>query len=680
MNFVYPTFLYALAAILVPIIIHLFHFRRFRTIYFSNVRFLKEVKEETASKSNLKHLLVLISRILAIAFLVFAFAQPFIPSKETNVTEGQKTVSIYIDNSFSMDALGDQVDLLEIAKAKALEIMYAYGEADAFQIITNDFEGKHQRLVDKELFSNYVSEVDISPDVRTLEQVKLRQLQALENSNNPIIYQISDFQMNITNLEEDSTVQLYMVPLKSVSSNNISIDSIWFTSPVQILSQSSNLIVSLTNHGTELIENAGISLLINNERKALGDFTLAPESSKLDTLGFTVTYPGWNECEVNITDFPLTFDDKYYFTFEAAESLNMLCINDESENTYINGLSSQPIFDLVNVNSNQVDYSSLDRYRLIILNQLNTVSSGLAGQLTQFVENGGNLVVFPDEKMDIENMDRFLSQLGAGYFGSPIEKEQNISYIETSKGLFYDVFSEIPKNLHLPTVKKYFPIPKRTVSTEIPLIQLQDGSSFLSKYTHGKGSVFLTAVPPELEFSDLPKHTLFVIMITQMAIIGEQSTQLSYTIGIDNAIEIQGHSNTNDGNFKIEGITNPGIDFFPPQSPLGNDMLIKFSKSGAGYDQLKEAGLYNLYLPGSGFNRSIAFNYDRTESETGQYSPSELKEKYPASNFDVIEQVESDLTSVIGNLNNGVPLWKLCIIFALVFLGIEILLLRFLPE
>jgi len=77
MSFVYPWFLWALLAIAIPIIIHLFHFRRFKTVYFTNVKFLKEVKEQTSARSKLKHLLVLCSRILAIAALVFAFAMPY---------------------------------------------------------------------------------------------------------------------------------------------------------------------------------------------------------------------------------------------------------------------------------------------------------------------------------------------------------------------------------------------------------------------------------------------------------------------------------------------------------------------------------------------------------------------------------------------------------------------------
>ena len=115
MQFVHPAFLWALAALAIPIIIHLFYFRRFKKVYFTNVRFLKEVKEETSARRRLRNLLVLLARLLALAALVLAFAQPFIP-QDTEVKKGTKAVSIYVDNSFSMNALSQDVPLLEKAK------------------------------------------------------------------------------------------------------------------------------------------------------------------------------------------------------------------------------------------------------------------------------------------------------------------------------------------------------------------------------------------------------------------------------------------------------------------------------------------------------------------------------------------------------------------------------------
>ena len=82
MSFLYPGFLWALTALAIPVIIHLFYFRRYQKVYFSNVRFLKEIKEETATRNRLKHWLILVARLLAITALVLAFAQPFFPDEQ----------------------------------------------------------------------------------------------------------------------------------------------------------------------------------------------------------------------------------------------------------------------------------------------------------------------------------------------------------------------------------------------------------------------------------------------------------------------------------------------------------------------------------------------------------------------------------------------------------------------
>ena len=84
MNFLYPGFLFALAAVIIPVIIHLYNFRRFKKVYFSNVKFLKAVKLQTSSWQKVKNRLILAARVMAIIFIVLAFAKPYIPDKNNN--------------------------------------------------------------------------------------------------------------------------------------------------------------------------------------------------------------------------------------------------------------------------------------------------------------------------------------------------------------------------------------------------------------------------------------------------------------------------------------------------------------------------------------------------------------------------------------------------------------------
>ena len=252
MQFLFPAFLFALAALAIPIIIHLFHFRRFRTVYFTNVRFLREVKEENSSRRKIRDLLVLLARCLAVAMLVFAFAQPFLPRNTEGVKKGEQVVSIYLDNSFSMNALSKDLSLLEKAKQKAREIILAYAADDKFQILTSDFEGRHQRLVSKDEALNLVDEIKTTPSVQEFSKVLTRQQQALNSDKAPnkTAFILSDFQKNVTDLPsfKDTTLDINLVPLTAVQEKNIAIDSAWFESPMQMMGQTNPLVVRVTNY------------------------------------------------------------------------------------------------------------------------------------------------------------------------------------------------------------------------------------------------------------------------------------------------------------------------------------------------------------------------------------------------------------------------------------------------
>lgn len=74
MKFLFPAFLIASLAIAIPIIIHLFNFRRYKKIHFTNVAFLKAIQQSSNSRKKINKWLVLLLRCLAVLAIVFAFA------------------------------------------------------------------------------------------------------------------------------------------------------------------------------------------------------------------------------------------------------------------------------------------------------------------------------------------------------------------------------------------------------------------------------------------------------------------------------------------------------------------------------------------------------------------------------------------------------------------------------
>lgn len=672
MQFLYPTFLLALAALAIPIIIHLFYFRRFKRVYFTNVRFLREVKEETSARSKLHNLLVLAMRLLAIAFLVLAFAQPFIP-QDVEVKKGQKAVSLFIDNSFSMEALSQDVPLIDKAKQRAREIVEAYRIDDEFQILTNDFEGRHQRLVGKEDALNLIDEIEISPAVRDLRSVLERQRQALNSGteDNQVAYIISDFQKNITNLVslQDTALEVNLIPLQAVQERNISIDSAWFEAPVPMVNQTNALVVQLKNLSDEDVDNVRLSLRYEGQNKPVGTLSIPAGSIVTDTVNITILRTGWHEAELAITDYPVQFDDRYYCTFNVPDEINTLVINENLPNTYLSAaLSGFANFKLTNQQSSNLDYSQFSNYELIVLNELISVSSGLSFELQQYVKNGGNLLVFPNRNANLTTYQTFLTGFPANELEAYEQRERQVVSVNTDEFIFRDVFENAGANLKLPVSQGNFGFTRYSRSEE-PLLIYRDGNSYLSKYQIERGNLYVAAAPLDESLNNLVlSGEIFIPMLYKMAISAGRTRKIAYTIGSDEVIETNHRGTSSDIVYKLKGESE---EFIPEQRVIGAKVFLGVN------NQISQAGYYDLFLDPQEILGSFAFNFNRKESDLQYYSSQDLQ--YLVGDLAKVISVNDNsiLTAQIEERSQGIVLWRWCLILALLFLGAEVLLLRF---
>ncbi|MEN9523489.1 MAG: hypothetical protein RL065_1866, partial [Bacteroidota bacterium] len=485
MNFLFPSFLLASLAIALPIVIHLFNFKRYKKIYFPSIQFLKEVKQQTTNLNKLKHLLVLLFRSLAIIALVFAFAQPFLKNSLTNIKQGEQQVSIYIDNSFSMANTKNGVPMLEIAKQKALELINGYNNNTQFQIIANELNGSMQHLVSKTDAIKIVDEIKIQPQSPYLSNIIAKQKNALSvnKSEHSIAYLISDFQKSQCNFQKsntDTSIDIIALPLFSDEKQNISIDTCWFDSPIQTVNQQVKLLVKISNYGNADISNNRLTLMLNDKLKFVGDFSLSAHQYIIDTIPFTVTQTSWNKGLISINDNAVTFDDNYYFTFEVKEKVNVLCINEGSENIYLKALFNDKQIDLTNSNVSQTDYGLFKNTDCIVLNNLKTISSGLSSELQKFVTSGGSLIIIPNEVSDFNTYNSLLNSMNCGIFSNLSMQEQNVISVNTQMNLMKDVFVKTSENMDLPKVKKHFIIATTIANNEEQILSLKDGSSLFS--------------------------------------------------------------------------------------------------------------------------------------------------------------------------------------------------------
>ena len=672
MEFIYPSFLWALGALALPIIIHLFYFRRFKKVEFTNVRFLKEIKEETASRSKLKNLLVLLSRLLAIAFLVFAFAQPFL-SDGKNIKKGDSAISIFVDNSFSMNALSSDTPLLDIAKEKARQVVNAYSESDQYQILTHDFEGRHQRLVSKEDALGLIDEIQITPEVKTIEKVINRQLQVMDlGEENKVSYLLSDFQKSISEamMTQDTSYELNLVPIQSVQEANISIDSAWFDSPVAMPNQNNKLVVEITNHSDEASEGVRLSMTQDGEEKPVGSFNIAARSTIVDTVNVSFIKTGYQDAVLKVSDYPVQFDDEYYLTFYAKENIKVLSINNGGQNRYLtavfNGLNN---FELTNQAINQLKFDRLPEYDLIVLNDLSSISSGLSSELQSYVMGGGNTLVFPAANGNKESYNSFLGALAVDRLEEWTKDQREVSRVNTDEFVFSEVFlSNNKNNLKLPITQGNYTLSNYQSRGQEKLLSYRDGKVYLAKYAKGRGNLYLSAAPLAADYNDIAINAeVFVPMLYKMALASGLRQEIAYTIGRDEVISVDYSGRSDDIVYKIDGPS----EFIPAQTNTGNTTYLSMN------DQIKQAGFYSVKLADQEKSR-LAFNYDRIESDLGYLNLDQLEAQFEGLNFNILDtQLNADIGATVSEKDKGIPLWRWCIILTLIFLAIEQLLLRF---
>ncbi|MBF97927.1 MAG: hypothetical protein CMI36_02955, partial [Owenweeksia sp.] len=239
MNFLYPQFFWAMLALAIPVIVHLFNFRRYKTVYFSNNRFLQAIQKKSQSFNRLRHLIVLCCRLLALALLVIAFTQPYIPAEESSAGTSNYA-ALYLDNSLSMKTKGPNGPLLDEARSQAVELLKSLPENFNVQLVSNNFEGREQRYYTPNEAIQMVDELQPSQAYRTAEEIQSRLAGPWQDVNTEKgklqVFVLSDFQTSqfedLQSFDRENW-NTHFIRFESANElSNVAIDSVWFDQPV----------------------------------------------------------------------------------------------------------------------------------------------------------------------------------------------------------------------------------------------------------------------------------------------------------------------------------------------------------------------------------------------------------------------------------------------------------------
>jgi len=677
MHFTNPYFLFGLIAVAIPIIVHLFNFRKYKIFYFSNTRFLQSILQQTHKQSKIRKLIILSLRILAIVSIVLVFARPYIPHSDTQNSAANACIVVYVDNSFSMESEAVNGNLLDEAKEKAKAVAQAYHASDRYMLITNDFDPKHQQFLSQEEMLLEIEEIAVSPVTKTMNEVFAYVWRDLNKQNlaSKKIYYISDFQT--ANMDWEKTninpnVKIYLIPLKSNKINNLYIDTLWLDCPSPRFKQQATVHAVIKNTSDETVEKLPVRLFVNKNQKALATIDIDAKGLAETQLNFVISEEYIQNGYVEIADQPIIFDDKMYFSFSAAPQSAVLAIYDQKENPFIHALfasDSEVVYQSVSYKN--INYNLIKDQHLIIAEQMSNISNGFIQEITQYVQQGGNLlIVAPSTEKTYNNA---LNQaLGVTTFGELNSNKTAVAALNLQSSLYKNVFEKYPENINLPIVNQYFKADKSVLPNKEFLMRLENGDDFLLAQKVGEGNVYLLAVALNEAFSNFQQHAAFVPTVYNMSWGSSFQNPLYNIIGANTAFKLSKMQLANEAILEVKS-THNSYAFIPEmlRNMQGVQLLVR--------NQIRDAGNYFVSDKDSAI-AGISFNYNRKESDMSFLSEKDIQtfiSQNALKNISLMDIQNKSATVIAQQIHSaGRMLYTVFIVLALLFLLTEGVLLR----
>ena len=640
MQFKHPEILYFLFLLVIPILVHLFQLRRFKKEYFTNVRFLKELSIQTRKSSKIKKWLLLITRMLLLAAIIFAFAQPFFQAKDKQNATNE--MYIVLDNSFSMQAKGKKGELLKRAVQELLENT---PENQTFSLITNSetFWNTDIKSIQKE-----VQNITYSALPFQLESAMAKIKSRKTPFNKDIIIITDAVGLEQKQLKSiDSNFNTYFINPEAEQKNNVSIDSVFIQ---QNLIDFYEIGVKLTSYGEQ--KNA-IPIALYNENKLIAK-TLVKFETLENTIYFTIPKKDFNGY-FSINDVSLSYDNTFYFSISKPEKTNVISIGKSEKSSFLYRIYTVSEFNYSNSTIETLDYNSIEKQDVIVLNELNKIPQALETNLKSFVEKGGNLVVIPSNENGTSDLNRFLGWFGKIQFGPLQNTNKLVTKIAFQHPLFQSVFEKKIINFQYPNTKQSF----RVSSPNPPVLSFEDQSVFLTALQNQISTVYVFSAPINIENSNFQNSPLIVPTFYNMAQIAQKTGVNAISIGENQPFLVD----TNLLKDEIVNVKNVNEKFIPIQQSLNNKVKLLFNE----YPTI--AGNFGVYKKDN-FIQNISFNYNRSEGNLALANSNLL------SDYKVVNAIDVVFNSLLSDRSNN-EIWKLFVLLTLLFLVLEVVIQKF---
>jgi hypothetical protein len=554
MQFLAPAALAGLAALSLPVIIHLLNKLRIREVRWAAMRFLVTAAQKNQRRVKMQDLLLLILRCLVLALIVFAFARPTFEKieKSTLVAGDPLTVMVLLDQSASMGASDGVETRFTAARNAALTFLedLPSGSASGLLLINDHYASPVSRpsrdlsLVRRsaELAKLTDRGTDFQPAVRAAVEA-LRNLPGRRE-----IHIFTDNQLAGWNALEPVREFLKTAPdikvfiatpganaAASGTTGNLAITALKLDTAIPVAGQPLRVLAEITNTGDTTADGIRLTLAINDDNPSADAVisNLAPGGTRYIPLLARLPGTGFHTLTAALPPDRLAFDNRRTLALEVAPASDVLVVESRRGPAAWQGTghflatalapvdeeaAARHYLHVTRATVADLDPSKLSDYAVIFLSAPDILPLPVATALADFVKNGGGLVVMPGDNTPADVfLDAPWPDLLPAILGAPAEPAQSGvepgPYNHPLVTLWNDAAAGNLSALRFSRTFVLAPNRGPEIST---VLRLADTSPVIMERTVGKGRVVLFAAPPLPAWTNLPLHPAFVPLVHRL--------------------------------------------------------------------------------------------------------------------------------------------------------------------
>lgn len=639
MTFFRPEFLKALFLLVIPIIIHLFEFRKFIPTRFTNVVFLRQLQQESRQSARLKKWLLLALRLAYFSALILAFARPVLLS---DTVQNSNTTLIYLDNNLSMETRGDSG--MSLLKQSTQELYSSITKSNLTQVswFTNDHTYFNMPI---ERFKSTI--LNTRATHRRLDQkaVMLKTasyFQSYPSELNQLIY-ISDF-YGAQNLSRDTTgIPTQYILRKPAINNNLSID----TAYVDHSNPDKWAIKTQVSGGKPDQEPVMLRLMKDS-------LLLAQAALNFDRSGRAFAFFERSEKEafqgtLTLKDQGIPFDNILYFTHTIPQPINILLL-EGLESDKVSRVFGPKGFVYTSQKEFSLDFSAFSQQDFIIINGLKTISPALLTALDNFKAQGGHLLLVPHPQANSMAYQDFFNRFDLGTLEEQKLPQKKLTNVEKKHPLFNNIFEKDFDSFQYPTILNCLALNTKAMS----LLALEDNHPYL--VNNESVYAFLGSLTPQ--GGNFTQSPLFVATLIEMARQSAPEVATYYTLGVPSKVDFNAQT-TND---QVVTLSRQE-DYFIPRQTYKQDQITLF------FDQEpNEPGHFKATYQDQQIG-SISFNAPRARSLN-------VETNSPTHDPEMVATSIPEVFSKLQQYQENQELWKWFVIFALACLVTELLIIK----